>query len=378
VKITNVRTQLLTASAGLSAVGATLDKWTTTLAIVETEAGLTGIGECYAGLFAPDTVTALVQQYASLLIGEDPRRVAYLLDKMCAKSRFWAKAGLPMAVAGTIENALWDLKGQALGVPVYELLGGRAQDRIKVYASGGLLDDIDATVDEMKRYVEQGYKAVKIRIWNDYESDVRKLRAAREALGDDVEMMVDAVMGHNRRPRSAKEALRRTAVLEELNVRWYEEPCGNRDYAGYALVRANTSVPVAGGESAVGVHEFTPFFDAGALDIAQPDPAHSGGIIEVQHIAAIARARGVEVAYHSWGAAPCLLANYHVAFADPYCEYLEFPTHGLPFIDALAVQPFALDDDGCFAAPTTPGLGVQLPDGLAEQYPYQPGTGFWT
>ena len=377
MRITKVRCQLLTASTSLSALGATLANWTTALTIIETDTGLTGIGECYAGLFAPDAVAALVEQFSPLLVGEDPRRVTYLHDKLYAKSLFWAKAGLPLAVAGTIENALWDLKGQALGVPVYELLGGRAHDRIKVYASGGLEDDIEATVDEMKGYVAQGYKAVKIRIWNDYDSDVRKLRAAREALGDDVEMMVDAVMGHNPRPWSAKEALRRAAVLEELNVRWYEEPCGNRDYAGYAFVRDHTSVPVAGGESAVGLHEFTPFFDAGSLDIAQPDPAHSGGIIEVQRIAAMARAKGVQVLYHSWGAAPCLLANYHMAFADPFCEYLEFPTHALPFIDALAIQPFTLVD-GCFEAPTARGLGVQLPDELVEEYPYQPGTGFWT
>lgn len=377
MQITAVDCHLMTTAMGVPALGTDIAHWTCAVVEVKTDAGVNGLGECYAGLSAPEAVRSLAALYGELLVGEDPRRVGFLYEKMKSKCLFWGKAGLPLAVVGTIENALWDIKGKAMDVPVYELLGGRSHDRIKVYASGGLSSDLEVTKDELQGYVDRGFKAVKVRVWDTPEHDERKLRLAREVLGDDVELMVDAVMGHNPRPWSAKDALRRARVMEELGVRWFEEPCGNTDYAGYAYVREHTSVPIAGGESAVGVADFERFFEAGSLDIAQPDPAHSGGIIETLRIATMARARGVKVAYHSWGAAPCLWANYHVGFADPSCEYLEFPTHGLPFIDAMTVEPFDLID-GYFKAPTAPGLGVCLPSELIEQYPYQPHTGFWT
>lgn len=376
MKITEVRCHLLTVPLPMTAVNSRLSHWTTALVEVRTDDGLSGLGEVYAGLSAPEPTKKLVELYGQLLIGEDPRRVSHLHEKMRSKCLFWGKAGLPLIVLGSIENALWDIKGKSMNTPVYELLGGRAHDRIKVYASGGLEADESSTAKEMERYLEQGYQAVKIRIWSDLAADISKLRLCRRVLGENVDLMVDAVMGHNRRPWSGKEALRRAKIMEELNIAWYEEPCGNRDYAGYAFVRAHTSVPVAGGESAVGVHEFLPFFEASALDIVQPDPAHSGGIIEVQRICNLARARGVKVALHSWGAAPCLMANYHMAFADPLSDYLEFPTHGLPLIDELAVERLKLVD-GCFAAPTAPGLGVQLSERTLARYPYQPGTNFW-
>jgi L-alanine-DL-glutamate epimerase-like enolase superfamily enzyme len=262
-------------------------------------------------------------------------------------------------------------------VPVYELLGGLAQERITAYASGGLDADHGATRDELQRYRERGFRAVKIRIWEDAAHDEAKMRLVRDVLGDDAELMVDAMMGHNPAPWSAKEALRRARVMEELGVTWFEEPCANTDYAGYRFVREHTRVPVAGGESAIGTAEFARFFDHDALDIAQPDPTHTGGIIETRRVAAMARSRGVRIVYHSWGAAPCLWANYHMAFADPACPYLELPTHGLPLIDALTAVPFELRD-GCIEAPAAPGLGARLPREVIDRYPFEPNSAFWT
>jgi len=380
LKITAVRCHLLTADLtenALTALTSSIRYWTTVLAEIETDEGISGLGECYAGLFAPEATKSLIETFAPLLVGEDPLEVDSLYEKMCSKSLFWAKAGLPLAVIGVLENALWDIKGKAMRKPVWELLGGERPEPIPVYASGGLEADEGILISELESYIETGFPAVKIRIWGSLDEDVAKIKLARRILGDNIELMIDGVMGHNPNPWTAEQAIERAKAMEDLNIVWFEEPCGNRDYAGYASVRKNSNVPVAGGESAVGVHEFQSFFEAGSLDFAQPDATHSGGITECQRIAELAKSHGVQTVYHSWGAAPCLLANYHLAFSQPGTPYLEFPTHGLTFINELALEPFELDN-GCFRPSTAPGIGVHLPDGILELFPFRKGTGFWT
>lgn len=378
--ITRVHCHLLTQDIRNSAIrwaGGNMHYWNTALIEVETAGGLRGYGEAYyPGLSAPLATRALVDNYAPLLCGEDAREATRLFHKLRSKSLAWGKAGLPLMVAGSIEVALWDIKAQALGVPLYELLGGKAHDAITVYASGGNDANREQLIAEMEGYVEQGFKAVKIRVGRSLEKDIEKTRLCREVLGPDIELMVDAVMGHNPRPLSAKEALARVNALAQFDITWFEDPVGNRDYEGCAFVRQHSPVPIAAGETAVGVHEFTPFFDHEALDWVQPDPTHSGGISECLEIAAIARSRGVRVVYHSWGMAPCLAANYALAFADPHARYLEYPTHGLPLVHELAAEPFVLVD-GKFKAPTVPGLGVKLTDEILERYAFIEGSTFW-
>ncbi len=378
--ITNVQCHLLTQDISRMAIrwaGGNMRYWNTALIEVTTASGLRGFGEAYyPGLSAPLATRALVDNYAPLLIGEDATQATALFHRLRTKSLAWGKAGLPLMVAGSIEVALWDIKAQALGVPLYQLLGGKAHDAITVYASGGNDAPRDQLVAEMESYLERGFRAVKIRIGRSVAADVEKVRLCRDVLGPDVELMVDAVMGHNPRPFSAKEALAHIDAIEKFDIAWFEDPVGNRDYEGCAFVRQHSPVPVAAGETAVGVHEFLPFFEHGALDWVQPDPTHSGGITECMDIAALARAHGVRVIYHSWGMAPCLAANYSLAFADPHARYLEYPTHGLPLVEELAQTPFQLVD-GKFAAPTEPGLGVKLTDELLARYAFVEGSTFW-
>lgn len=378
--ITRVHCHLLTQDTGRSALswaGGNLRYWNTALVEVATESGLRGFGEAYyPGLSAPLATRALVHNFAPLLLGEDAREATRLLHTMRAKSRAWGKAGISFMVAGSIEVALWDIKAQALGVPLHDLLGGKAHDAITVYASGGMDASREQTIAEMEGYLERGFRAVKIRVGRSITEDVEKVRLCREVLGRDVELMVDAVMGHNPAPFSAKEALACIRAIEKYDISWFEDPVGNRDHEGCAFVRRNTSVPIAAGETAVGVHDFLPYFEAGALDYVQPDPTHSGGIAECLTVAALARVNDVRVIYHSWGMAPCLAANYALAFADPRTSYLEFPTHGLPLVEELADTPFRIVD-GRIAAPTAPGLGVSLTDELLEKYAFIEGSTFW-
>ena len=380
MKITAVRCHLLTTDLRESTIvwaGGTIPHWNTALIQVETDGGVTGLGEAYyPGLSAPQATVGMTENYATLLVGEDPRRVAHLFHKLRSKSYSWGKAGLPLMVAGTIENALWDILGKTLDTPVYQLLGGRCHDGIVAYASGGNDAPPEVLKAEMRGYVDRGFRAVKIRIGRSLKEDVAKVELCREALGPDVELMVDAVMGHNPKPWNAKRALQTAKALEPYDLTWFEDPVNNRDYEGLAFVRDHTSIPIAAGESAVGLAEFLPFFEHRAVDYIQPDPTHSGGILECLDIRAIARAHGTRAIYHSWGMAPCLAANYHLAFADPNSTYVEYPTHGMPMVDTLAVEPFKIED-GLLQPPTAPGLGVHLPPEVLERHPYVEGSIFW-
>lgn len=380
MKITAIKTHLLTTDLrkmNIVWAGGTIPYWNTALIEVQTDEGVSGLGEAYyPGLSAPLVTRATADNFASLLVGENPLDVARLFHKMRSKSFAWGKAGLPLMVAGTIENALWDIVGQVQGVPVYQLLGGLCHEGLVAYASGGNDAPDDMLREEMRGYLKQGFKAVKIRIGRSLKEDIHKVALCRDALGPDTKLMVDTVMGHNPRPLTAKGALDRARELEQFDLTWFEDPVGNRDYAGCAFVRQHTNIPIAAGETAVGLHEFIPFFEAGAVDYIQPDPTHSGGILECLDIRAMARAHGVRVIYHSWGMAPCLSANYNLAFADPYSTYVEYPTHGLPLVDELAVEPFKLVD-GMLQPPTQPGLGVRVTKDILERYAYVEGSVFW-
>lgn len=380
MKITALRTHLLTTDLRASSIvwaGGSIPYWNTALVEVVTDEGLSGLGEAYyPGLSAPLATRAMVEAFSPLLVGENPLEVARLFHKLRSKSFAWGKAGMPLMIIGTIENALWDLLGQVQGVPVCQLLGGRCHEGLTAYASGGNDAPDEALREEMRGYVERGFRAVKIRIGRSLREDVRKVELCRQALGPGVKLMVDAVMGHNPRPLSAKQALDRARAIEPYDIAWLEDPVGNRDYSGCAFVRQHTTIPIAAGETAVGVHEFTPYLDAAALDYVQPDPTHSGGILECLDIRALARVHGVRVIYHSWGMAPCLAANYNLAFADPGSTYVEFPTHGLPLVDELAIEPFRIVD-GLLQPPAQPGLGVRLTPEILEKYAFVEGSAFW-
>ncbi len=354
--------------------GGMMDVFTTTLVRVRTDEGLTGLGETYAGLFAPEVVRSIVEYYRSLLIGRDPLQPASLTREMVDRTLFWARSGIGVAVLSAIEMALWDIAGKAANAPVWQLLGGAYRERIMAYASGGLDQPLDDLRAELRGYLEAGFRAVKIRVGHGAARDVPKVFAAREALGPDAKLMVDAVQGHNPRAWTAAEALDVITRLDEARLTWFEEPCRATDYEGYARVRDKTSIPIAGGESSTTIHDFRRFFDAGALDIAQPDASYTGGITACREVALLAESHGLRVVPHVWGSGVAVMANLHLVFTLPNCSMIEVPVQKNPLRDALLVEPLELSD-GHLARPTKPGLGVELPEELVEQFPYIPGKG---
>ena len=344
-----------------------------TVALVEimSDAGVAGIGETYAGYFAPDVVRALVDYHADALVGSDPSHIDDLVRHCRNRMLYWGRSGVAIAVLSAIEAALWDLCGKLVGEPVVDLLGGALQDRIPRYSSGGMDSDPDRLRAEAIRARDAGYLAMKIRTGVSPEADRAKVLVAMEGLGPHVALAADAVQGSNPNPWGADEAIAAGKRLEDLGLLWYEEPCAAWDIDGYAACRRALDIPIAGGESCTSLDEIRAYLAAGAVDILQPDASWLGGILPTIEAAELAAAAGVDVAVHAWGSGGTVMANYHAAFRMPNCRWLEYPSQPNPLIDMLMAEPL-LVEDGYVRPPTSPGLGLRLTPELEAEFPYQP------
>lgn len=356
--------------------GGSLTEFSTTFVLVETDAGISGLGESYNGVFAPSITAAAIEHLAPLILGKDPLAVGAHVNRMYRSGLFWGRSGMAVGALSAIENALWDISGKAHDVPVYSLLGGPIHSSLTMYASGGLERPLDMTRREVAGYIDEGYRAMKIRIGYGAKRDEAKVAAVREVIGNDVMLMVDAVQGHNPKPWSAAEAMPVVDALGQYGLTWFEEACGAYDYAGYARVRDRARMPISGGESSCMLYEFQNFFRLGALDFAQPDASHAGGILECLRIAAAADAVGARIAPHAWGSAPNLMANYHFAFACPNAFVAEFPTIANPLRTEMMTEPMQVQD-GKLLPPTAPGLGVHLSTDILNRYPFREGSAFY-
>jgi L-alanine-DL-glutamate epimerase-like enolase superfamily enzyme len=351
--------------------GGSLPGITAGIVRVTTDDGLYGLGETYSGNFAPEVARALVEYFRPYVVGKDPADIGEIWSDLYSRVLYWGRTGIAVSVLSAIESALWDLCGKAVGKQVCELLGGKAHDRLPRYASGGMDSTNAQFVEEARGIMARGFPAMKIRIGVGPEEDREKVCQAKEVLGPGVELAVDAVQGSNPNPWPADVAIAAGKRIDRLGLLWYEEPCGSIDIDGYVACRRALDTPIAGGESCTTLHEFRRFLEAGALDVAQPDAAHVGGILEARKICALAEETGVDVAVHAWASGVCLMANYHVGFTAPNCTWLEYPTQLNPLINELLVSPLEIVD-GHVLAPTAPGLGVDLTDDIIDRYPYKP------
>lgn len=352
--------------------GGSLPGVTAGLVRVTTTDGLTGIGETYAGNYAPEVVVSLVRYYREFLVGADAADIAGLWDTCYTRTLYWGRTGISISVLSAVESALWDLVGKAIRRPVHALLGGAVHDVLPRYASGGMDADPERLASEQRGFATGDFRGSKIRAGVGPEADLAKAELARASLAPDTALAVDAVQGSNPRPWTADQAIAAGRLLEPLGLAWFEEPCAATDIEGYVACRRALDIPIAGGESCTTAAELGRFIDAGALDLVQPDAAHIGGILETRRAAALAESAGLPIAVHAWASGGCLMANYHAAFASPNTTWLEFPTQPNPLIEALLTEPLRVST-GQVSAPTAPGLGLQLTPDVVERYPYRPG-----
>ncbi len=318
-----------------------------------TDAGLTGI--CASPSFAGGVDYA--EPLSVFLVGQDPHDVRGIRRRLDSVSlvgpRPWH-----------LELACWDLIGKDAGKPAYELLGGTG-DPIRAYASAGAVGDVEDRLAYVKDRVAEGFEAVKLRIAA--PEDVEIVRAVREAFPD-LTLMVDANRGwavrvmEREREWTYGEALRVARELEAIGgIEWFEEPLPRHDYDGYARLRAETDVPIAGGELTGGPETPGHLLDHDAVDVLQPDAAMTTGIRKAVSVAERAADAGVEFVPHTWTNGIGLAANLHVMAAvdAPWCEYPIEPPWTPAARDFLLTDPID-HDDGWVTPPDGPGLGVDL------------------
>jgi len=335
---------------------------------VETDSGHVGIGDA---ALAPRICKNVIDQYlAPLVIGADPFDNEYLWQKMYRCTLAWGRKGVGMAAISAIDIALWDLMGKAVNRPVFKLLGGRTKEKIPCYASKLYSQPLDQLADEARRYMEQGFKAVKLRFgWGprDGAPGMRKnldlVRTVREVIGPDIDLMCECYMGW-----TLEYARRMVPLLEPFNLRWLEEPVIADDIEGYIELKKMNRFPIAGGEHEFTIYGFKDLIERRAVDVIQYDTNRVGGITAARKINALAEAWSVPVIPHAGQ-----MHNYHLTMssvASPMSEF--FPVHDVEVGNELFYYLFKgepqpvegslqLDDH-------KPGLGIELSDEYRSEF----------
>ena len=354
--------------------GGEVKVWHTSLVRVWTDENIYGLGEMGTGHYIPEAAKSICEFLSSTLIGKDPFEINVLFDKMYKLGANWGRRGIAMGVISGIENALWDLKGKALGVPVWSLLGGKYRERVRAYASGGMEQPIDSLVKEVAGYLERGFTAVKIRGGYNAKKDVAKVKAIREALGYDFDLALDCGQGYVPFPWSTKEAIGVVKALEEYKLMFIEEPCRTDELEIYSEVKKESgATPIAGGENGCSIYEFKALVDNRCVDIIQPDVTHAGGIGTVVRAAEYAALSGISVAPHVFRSGASFNAHLNLLSAIPNAFICEFQQIANPLREELLNQPIKMID-GELVVPDEPGLGIHLDDSIIEKYPYIPGS----
>ena len=354
--------------------GGEVKVWHTALVRVWTDEGIYGLGEMGTGHYIPEAARSICLFLKNTLVGQDPFEINVLFDKMYKLGANWGRRGIAMGVISGIENALWDLKGKALNLPVHSLLGGKFRKSIRTYASGGMEQPIPSLVKEVEGYLERGFTAVKIRGGYNAEKDVAKVKALRTELGYGFDLAIDCGQGYVPFAWSAKEAIGVVKAREEYNLMFIEEPCRTDELDVYASVKEESGkTPIAGGENGCSIFEYKQLIDKKCLDIIQPDVTHAGGIGEVKKAAEYAALNGITVAPHVFRSGASFAAHLNLLSAIPNALICEFQQVANPLREELLNQPIKMVN-GEIVIPDEPGLGIHLTDDIIKKYPYKPGT----
>lgn len=342
------------------------------LVLVRTDEGITGVGEVDS---SPEVIRAIVNAPPShslcsglreLLIGKDPLNVRQLWDVMYRGSIFFGRRGPVIMAMSGIDIALWDVAGQVGGRSVSEMLAGRYRERVRAYASTLMPHTPVEAAAEATRWAEAGFTAIKFG-WGGFgtatDGGVSLVRAIREAIGDDVDIMLD--IGFNWEPSAAVGYARR---LEEFRPYWIEEPFWPDDKAAYAHLADAIDTRVAGGEEETTAWGFRELIDQGHVDVVQPDVSRAGGFTEVQRIAELAADMGRPCVPHAWSTGILKAATLQMNAAIPNALFMEFCVWESPLNNELTEQRFWIDGNGDVEIPCTPGLGVTLREDVITRY----------
>jgi L-alanine-DL-glutamate epimerase-like enolase superfamily enzyme len=352
---------------------------------IHTDAGITGIGEVDASPFMVKAVLEAPSShnwslsFQDLLIGENPLDVERLWDKLYEGTIYTGRRGLVIHAMGAVDLALWDIAGQALGRPVYELLGGPRRRNVVPYASVhpalANLTETERRVEElMENVVEMGFRAVKLQlVYTDVYTDadiVRLVRKARKIIGDGFTLMID--VGY--RWMDSKAAINTIQRLEECNLYFVETPLRMDDLDGHARLAKAVRTRIAGAELLASRWEALDLMDRGQVDVIQPDIGRSGGLTESLRIAKLANDRGLLCTPHGWKSGLTVAAEIHLSAAATNVPFIEFMVPELwpSVIRRDLVQPEFTPKNGIIELPASPGLGVRLNEGVMQRLKWSP------
>lgn len=345
------------------------------LVLVHTDDGITGLAEVDS---VPAVIRAIIDAPRShshawglkeAVIGQDPLAVEAIWDRMYDLTSYYGRRGVVIHAMSAIDIALWDIRGKVAGKPVADLLGKRQRDRLLAY---GTVYPLGETPDEVRKSIDRGLKiglkAIKIVADPHWREDVKRaellIRTAREHVGPDIRLMVDAATAWVK----AEEGLPLMPIFRDNNFLWVEAPLPVDDLEGHARFQG-FGVPIGGGDLGLTTHwEYDQAFEVGKIDIAQPDVTMAGGLTELLRIAAVARKRGKRVVTHGYKSNITIAAN--LAFLSQHWadEPAEYSTSQSPIRWQLTRERFDIGPDGRIGVPEVSGLGVSLDMSVVEKY----------
>jgi D-galactarolactone cycloisomerase len=340
----------------------------TTLVRVTTDEGIEGWGESFSVSLQPPQIAASIVDHAlaPTLIGADPLATDVLWNEMYGRSRDYGRKGVVVGAISAVDIALWDIKGKAMGEPVWALLGGSFRDRIQCYATGFFRakgrGESSAMAEEAQRHLANGFDIMKVKLGFGFRDDLEVMSRVRDAVGTRAQLMIDVNHAYG-----SADAIRLGRALEDFDLLWYEEPVIPEDLVGYRRVRDALSIPIAGGEAEFSMYGFRDLINAEAIDIAQPDICLAGGFTALKHIGALAQANGILVNPHVWGTAVGQYASLHASANTsspqfglyPVQPLFEYDTSSHPFRTELVTEPLQ-HTNGWLSVPQGPGLGLTV------------------
>jgi L-alanine-DL-glutamate epimerase-like enolase superfamily enzyme len=341
---------------------------------VTTDDGLTGWGEAHHGRAHTAVAKLIETTLKQLVVGMDAHDVIGVWDKMYRfqLASHGMGAGACLAMSG-IDMALWDIRGKALGVPLYRLLGG-TRKAIPSYAGGVSLgyQPPAQLIDEARKSTDAGYKAIKLRVGDAPAKDIERMRAVRKALGDELAILTDANIGYR-----VEDVRRVMPAMDELAIGWLEEPFPAHDYRSYREARSFGRTPLAAGENHYTRFEFDRVIEDGAITILQPDLSKCGGITEALRIAALASAWKLPIHPHSSMTGLNHAATIHFLSAIDNGGYFEGDvSRANKFRDELVSNPGAIDREGNVWPLERPGLGLDVNEEFLSAHPAIEGPGY--
>ena len=346
----------------------------TLLVRIHTDEGIVGLGEAdtspevaCAAITAP--VSHLIARgLREVLVGRDPFDINRLWHDMYHASIYFGRQGVVLHAMSALDIALWDIVGQAVGRPVWQMLGGAHRRRVRVYASMLMPERPEEIGPLVAPLVARGFTAVKLGwgpLGRDEGLDVELVAAAREAIGPERLLLIDAGWAY-----SVKRAARACKMWEPYNLFWLEEPLPPDDLAGYGRLADLVSVPIATGEEESGVRAFRRLIEEGRVDVIQPDVSRAGGLTECRRIGELAADADVRLVPHAFKTGILQAASLHLAATLPHGDLCELTVHGGPLARTLTNEDFmsCLGSDGAVDIPDTPGLGVTLNRDTVARY----------